>query len=320
MTILFKSAVFYLMLIAGEANFVYATEYGDSNPARQDFQIELQSDLLTLKAKNVPLQDVIRKIGELAGFKTIQLAAFTEPWLVSESFQNQSVREVVERLVNNTNRVIFYSPAKNEAQQSVISQVWLLGSSSLPGGVLSDDEKPIAFSSDLQHDDGKLRSEAALRLSRQATIGLLKEEDKGQVIDQLSRMLLEDQDPLVRSRAAIALGVLRDERAVLDLKAALQDQHSSVRSQTIVALGQIGGEQAIEALGTILLNKNAKITERIIAAQSLWKQDSKMAQNYLKAAAEDADEQVRLASSRPPKSSVFNRSTKRVRPGPEETQ
>ena len=87
MTILFKSAVFYLMLIAGEANFVYATEYGDSSPARQYFQIELQSDLLTLKVKNVPLQDVIRKIGEVAGFKTIQLAAFTEPWLVSESFK-----------------------------------------------------------------------------------------------------------------------------------------------------------------------------------------------------------------------------------------
>ena len=234
--------------------------------------------------------------------------------------KNQSVREVVERLLNNTNRVIFYSPAKNGAQQSVISQVWLLDSSSLPGGVISDDEKPIAFSSDLQHDDGKLRSEAALRLSRQATIGLLKEGDKGQVIDQLSQMLLEDQDPLVRSRAAIALGVLRDERAVLNLKSALQDQHSSVRSQTTVALGQIGGDQAIEALGTILLNKNAKITERIIAAQSLWKQDSKMAQNYLKAATEDADEQVRLASSRPPKSSASNRSTKGIRLGPEETQ
>ncbi len=54
------------------------------------------------------------------------------------------------------------------------------------------------------------------------------------------------------------------------------------------------------ALGNVLLNEGLDPLERVIAAQALWKQDSEIAQGYLLAGSNDANEQVRNASSKAP--------------------
>jgi HEAT repeat protein len=155
-------------------------------------------------------------------------------------------------------------------------------------------------------------------LSNQAVLGLSDKDATGHVLARLTRVLQEDQDALVRSRAAIALGALRDEGAVLALESALLDEHSSVRSQAINALGQIGGERATMALGNILLNGSADKTERVMAAQALWKHDSEAARGYLRTGANDTDDQVRLASSKAPKPPKVRVTTDQL--GPAETQ
>ena len=183
------------------------------------------------------------------------------------------MREAVERLVSDKNRVIFYAPTGEETEQRIISQVWLLGSSAASGDDELSDNESIASAQ--------------------------KKVVKGHKLSRLTKMLQESQEVQVRTRAAIALGALQDERAVLALESALLDQHSSVRSQAINALGQIGSEQAIMVLGSILLNSSTDITERVMAAQALSKQDSAVAQGYLRSGAFDKIEQVRLASSNP---------------------
>ena len=226
----------------------------------------------------------MREIGELAGFKTILVGDFIDPPLVNVLFDNIPVREAIERLVSDRNRIILYGRlAGDDTQQRIIAQVWLLQSGDASGDGAASDVESIALG---------------------------REEDvKGHKLARLTKMLQQDQDISVRARAAIALGTFQDERAVLALESALLDKEPLVRSRAIKALGQIGGEQATMVLGNILLHGSADKTERVMAAQALWKHDSETARGYLLAGAYDTDEQVRLASikpSSPPKARATN--------------
>jgi hypothetical protein len=310
--VLCSAAVLVIVTVSGAAGST------GSNPDSADIRIEMKAGSLTLETRDAPLYEVMRRIGELAGFKTILVADFIKPKLVSVSFDNIPVREAVERLLGNTNRAIFYAPAGIGAQDHVISQVWLLGSSGASGDDEAGDGESIGLAENLHHEEGKIRSEAVLRLSNQAVLGLSNNDATGHVLAKLTQVLQEDQEALVRSRAAIALGALRDERAVLALESALLDEHSSVRSQAINALGQIGGERATMALGNILLNGSADKTERVMAAQALWKHDSEAARDYLRTGANDTDEQVRLASSKAPALPKIRVTTDQL--GPAKTQ
>jgi hypothetical protein len=225
----------------------------------------------------------MREIGELAGFKTILVGEFIDPPLVNLSIKNIPVREAVERLVGDENRIILYGLAGDDTQQRVISQVWLLQSGDASGdGVVSDVE--------------------SIALGREADV-------EGHKLAKLTKMLQQDQDTPVRARAAIALGAFQDERAVFALESALLDKDSLVRSQAIKALARIGSEQASIALGNILLRTSADKSERIMASRALWNHDTQIAQDYLRAGANDADAQIRSASTSNPLSSNKVRTT-----------
>jgi len=254
-----------------------ATELADTSPVPVDIRIEMNDGLLTLETRDAPLHEVMRGIGKLAGFKIILVGDFIDPPLMNVSFKNIPVREAVERLVSDKNRIILYRIAEDYTQQRIISQVWLLQSGDASSdGVVSNVE----------------------------SIAPGREEDvKGHKLARLARMLQQDQNNSVRGRAAIALGTFQDERAVFALESALSDEDSLVRSQAIKALGRIGTEQASIALGNILLRGSADKSERIMASRALWNHDSEIAQDYLRAAANDTDAQIRSASTIKPLSS-----------------
>jgi len=307
-----------LAFVLSHANMVWAAESSAKNPVTPSIRLELNSGLLTLETHDASLHVVLDEIGELAGFKTILVADSYESPRINVFFENLPVLEIVETLVDDANRIIFFTVTEDEPQQRVISQVWLLGTGQVSNHQTSGPtENDITFSDELENDDGKLRSEAVLRLSQQVAVGISKTQDKSAVLAKIGRMLREDQNPLVRSRAAIALGALGDERAVVDLELALWDENASVRTQSIAALGQIGGERAILALGGILLNGSIKSLERVMAARALWKHDSEIAREYLRIATGDEVKQVRLAASKRPS---LTKGTESQQPGPEETQ
>ena len=275
----------YLVLIAVlfyAAASSAAEPVGTSNESI-DIRIELNDGSLTLETRDAPLHEVMRGIGKLAGFKTILVGDFIDPPLVSVTYENMLVREAIERLVSNNNRIILYGLAGDDPQQRIISQVWLLQSGIAVGdGVVSDDEN----------------------------FALGREEDiKGYKLARLTRMLQQDQDIQVRTRSAIALGTFQDERAVIALESALFDPDPSVRSQAIKSLGRIQSEQASIALGNILLRGSVGKSERILASRALWNHDSEIAQDYLRAGANDADAQIRSASTSNPMSSHKVRNT-----------
>lgn len=305
-----------MLFIANAAMGIAAVSAGaGSNSA--DIRMEMKAGLLTLETRNAPLYEVVQKVGELAGFKTILVVDFDEPQRVTASFEAVPVAEAVTRLIDDTNRIIFYTISENANEDPTISQIWLLGLSSSPTEAVAIEQESISLNDGLVHDEVKTRSESVLRLSTQAVPGLPKKDARERVRNRLIQILQTDQDALVRSRAAIALGSLRDEKAVLALESALSDEHSSVRSQAINALGHIAGEQAAMALGNILLYGKSQI-ERVMAAQALWKQDSEVARDYLRIGADDDDEQVRLASSKAPSTPVKRPTAEQL--GSEETQ
>ena len=68
-------------------------------------------------------------------------------------------------------------------------------------------------------------------------------------IEELIRILLTHEDPMMRAAAAEALGIIRNPRAVEPLGQALaNDEEAFVREATAEALEKIGGRQAEEAL------------------------------------------------------------------------
>ena len=80
-----------------------------------DIQIELKNGSLWLEARNATLREVMHEIGDLAGFKTIVVGDITETTIADVLFENIPVHEAIERLINDKNRVIFYSSVSEKA-------------------------------------------------------------------------------------------------------------------------------------------------------------------------------------------------------------
>ncbi len=71
---------------------------------------------------------------------------------------------------------------------------------------------------------------------------------KADEVDMLIQRLKEDKNEGVRRMAAVALGEIKDTRAVEPLIAALKDKDSSVRNNAAEALGEIKDARAVEPL------------------------------------------------------------------------
>lgn len=226
-------------------------------------RVELNDGLLTLAARSAPLHEVMREIGELAGFETVLVGSFTEPQLVSASFEDLPVREAVERLVGAENRIIVYAPSAGDAGTRAITQVLLLQAGTTPTDMTFAEEQSIA--------SGREEDVRAYKLAR------------------LTAMLQPGQAEVVRTRAAMALGRFQDERAVIALASALSDDVPAVRLQAINALGRIGSEQASEALTNFLRDDNKDAAERKTAIRALSLHDTETARNFLHSGGNTSD-------------------------------
>lgn len=122
----------------------------------------------------------------------------------------------------------------------------------------------------LKHEDNKIRLGATGALGEiedpaavAPLIQLLKSESPGSRVQKhavwaLGRIgspaltplieALNDENKSVREKAADALGLIKDSRAVQPLFRALEDEYWPVRKATAIALGRIGDEAAVKPL------------------------------------------------------------------------
>lgn len=98
---------------------------------------------------------------------------------------------------------------------------------------------------------------------------------------------LKDNDPLVRSNAVQALGVIKDPRAVEPLIAVLNDKDPLIQRQAVKALGRINDLRALEPLIGVLENREKKPHVRMSAAEALGRMGDSRAVEPLVAALND---------------------------------
>jgi len=256
-----------------------------------DIELDVKAGRLTFEARGAPLSEVVQRIGKRAGFETILVGDLDAP--VDASFTNTPVLRVLNELLRENDRVVVYAPRNEDARDRIIVKLWVFESRRVAADadVMMTRKAALGdkFDDDPQAADEKRRSEAVLMLANDGP--------EDQVLEALIEALQGDENALVRTRAATALGRLGDERSVPALESALSDEHGSVRIQAIHALGQIDSEHATTALGNVLLH-GTDTNERIVAAWGLIRRDSPIAREYLDAIADDPDEQVRAASKR----------------------
>jgi len=252
-----------------------------------DLEIKVEAGLITLEADDVPLSELIHAIAAQSGFEVNLAGEFTD--LVTVSLAGVTVKEALDQLVGKIDRFVVYNASPKGTTNRSIQKLWLFAASNSANNPRVSNTRAV-MSDDLQSNDANIRSQAILRLSG---AGGATEE----VLDTLIQALQDDQEPLVRNNAAIALGALHDERAVPALELALEDEHDSVRMQAINALSQIGGERATLALGEILL-QDTDTTRRVTAAMGLQKLGTELARSLLDSVADDPDEQVRRAAAK----------------------
>lgn len=233
----------------------FAVSAGAASADPFDIHVELEQAKLTLVARDAPLHEVMREIGEAAGFETLLVGSFADAPLLTLSFENLSLDAAIERLVRAENRIIVHAPS-SAAGPPRIAQVWLLQTGS------ENTELTAAKSHSIESGSA--------------------EDVNGYKLARLTEMLQPDQAEFVRARAAMALGKFDDERAVLALEFALEDLSPAVRSQAINALGLIGSERASEALVGLIRGDLADTAERAAATRALARHDNATAREFLR--------------------------------------
>lgn len=98
---------------------------------------------------------------------------------------------------------------------------------------------------------------------------------------------LKDNDPLVRSNAVQALGVIKDPRAVEPLIVVLNDKDPLIQRQAVKALGRINDLRALEPLIGVLEDREKKPYVRMSAAEALGRMGDSSAVEPLVAALND---------------------------------
>jgi HEAT repeat protein len=107
---------------------------------------------------------------------------------------------------------------------------------------------------------------------------------------------LGDSQAKVRTYAAMALGELKDTRAVGPLVAALKDSDGAVRSFAAQSLGMLKDARAVEPLITALGDDSADVRKSV--AWALAQFDDVRAVESLRAARQDSDGDVRKFAAR----------------------
>lgn len=278
--------------------------------------INAHEQKLTIEINDARLDEIVTALGEYLDFETLVIGDYSRSKTITARLKSLPVSAAVERIVANANSLIVYSSVDVNDATRRITQVWLLESeadftiaapaASTSNNAVNSQPRESAPDPGLASADSRKRSYAVLRLARDFNADRDNSDTYEVTLAELTRALLYDPDPLVRTRAATALGRARDRRAVSALQSALSDEHLSVRNQAINALGNIGGTAAITILGGVLTSDGViNDTERAIAAQVLWRQDSDVARYFLKKGAADSNRQIReLSNTRPKKPSA----------------
>ena len=112
----------------------------------------------------------------------------------------------------------------------------------------------------------------------------------------LIKVLEQEEDPVIRSPAALALGFVGGNASIEPLIRALQTDDPLVAMEAAASLGRLGKSEAIDPLCEALKNSDSNV--RANAAIALGLLGGETALSCLKSAAQDHDPFVKAAAAR----------------------
>ena len=263
----------------------------DTAEARSTMEVALDEGLLRIDARDAPLAELLRAIGEAAGFVTIIEGNLDTT--ITRRFSGVPLVRAIRDLVGDHSMVMIHHATDDEvlhvAELRVFAPRARTGVTDQPrpsaSTLASLDEEALA---ELSRPERGARIRAVQRLARATGLA---------AVPLLSNVLERDEDRFVRGNAAAALGEIKGESAVTFLARALEDEAVSVRLNAVRALGEVGSEEAIGILGDILLDHPDRRL-RWLAARTLGEQRHEGARWFLEGAALESDRTVRTEVER----------------------
>jgi HEAT repeat protein len=183
----------------------------------------------------------------------------------------------IRRLTRGHSSSFAYGPPPHPGRTGPLTEIWIIESAATVGPAVPVD----------------LRARAA----RLAHLGSLSQRRDDGAVAELSGILAEDPDPVVRTRAALALSRPGDPRATPALTAALGDRHPSVRIQAVRGLRRVESERAAEALGRVLRSDADPSVRRAAVSVLASLRDAAAGSALGAAMSADSDASVRQAAA-----------------------
>ncbi len=228
--------------------------------------VEMSDDLVTLKAHNVSVRDVLDEIARQSDLIVVSRSPLHGR--LTLELERLPLFEALRRIMRGRSYLLHQAQAATGARiadDERQSTLWVFSdesandpgyteaaSHSLPG-IKSAIE---VLQSKLMSDDVRVRQEAIKGLRRLKV---------NEVIAPLS-YALADEDKKVRVKAIYALADIGGDNAVAAMAAAAGDENAWVRAETAYALGTLGGDTAIQVLQYSLHDVDSDVRESAIEA------------------------------------------------------
>lgn len=256
-------AVVALLMDGSDAGAAGPTTF----PPDQVLEVTATPSHVSLTARETPLADVLKAIGQQAGVKIVLRSELNTP--VTATLDNMPLDEAIRRLSRWHSVVLIYDPSAGGADDAALKEVWVMsapadprGRGGNPGAVPSEDarrqgnvqappvarlatppEPPPANNPPSQGSDTPLA--AALRRGltdsgTQAIDTLVRKWGADGAVKILGEAATRDPDDEIRRGAIKALVSLGSRDAVEAIRGTLRDPHAGVRRDAIMALRQFG--------------------------------------------------------------------------------
>lgn len=212
-------------------------------PVTAPIEVKIREGLLTVNARDAPLADVLRTIGEIAGFKVVIRGDLSTA--VTKSFADVPLDKVISRLIGKNSWIMIYGPSDGDGRVSAPSELLVYGSRDTgtatvmqPTTVTSNMAPPESSPASLE--ESILKDLAGPdRHARARAIGMLGRLKDENSIDILIQLLSEEEDPSVRQTAVVALGRIGSDRAIDTLEElSHSDPDAAVRAAANSALAR----------------------------------------------------------------------------------
>ncbi len=231
-------------------------------------RVEVADDIVTAKACDVPVKDVLDEIAHQSGLIVVSHDPLDKR--ITITMDQVTLPEAVDRILGDQSFALRYiEPWSGAAYANAESsnKLWVFSQGAAISNVRRDsaehsrrsysDADIGSLSVDLAADDSKLRVRALTAL---ATV----DSDPG--ASALAAAALSDPDASVRAEAVYALGEIGDDAGVQLLGQALLDPDDQVREAAVEAFADIGGEASVRALAVALNDANPVLREGAVDA------------------------------------------------------